>query len=102
MLWLVVRYESTGRLADCGTAELTGCLRQRRSAPPGTREDGQHPFPDSRPMIDVPVTDPRTTRPDLHPDLAGFLIKACAPVSLDRFATAADMRTALRTIRAGL
>jgi serine/threonine protein kinase len=64
--------------------------------------DGQHPFPNSRPMIDVPVTDPRTTRPDLNRDLAGFLIKACAPASVDRFATATDMRTALRQIRAGL
>jgi hypothetical protein len=64
--------------------------------------DGQHPFPNSRPMIDVPVTDPRTTRPDLNPDLAGFLITACAPASIDRFATAAGMRTALRQIRAGL
>jgi serine/threonine protein kinase len=64
--------------------------------------DGQHPFPNSRPMIDVPVTDPRTTRPDLNRDLAGFLITACAPVSVDRFATAADMRAALGTIRAGL
>ena len=53
-------------------------------------------------MIGVPVTDPRTTRPDLNRDLAGFLIKACAPASVDRFAAAADMRTALRTIRAAL
>ena len=64
--------------------------------------DGQHPFPNSRPLIDVPVTDPRSTRPDLNRDLAGFLITACAPASVDRFATAADMRTALRTIRAAL
>jgi Protein tyrosine and serine/threonine kinase len=64
--------------------------------------DGQHPFPNSRPMIDVPVTDPRTTRADLNRDLAGFLIKACAPVSVHRFATATDMRTALRQIRAAL
>jgi len=64
--------------------------------------DGRHPFPDARPMIDVPVTDPRTVRPDLNPDLAGFLVKACAPASADRFATAADMRLALRNIRADL
>ena len=64
--------------------------------------DGQHPYPNARPMIDMPVTDPRTTRPDLNPDLAGFLVRACAPASVDRFATAAEMRTALRTIRAGL
>jgi hypothetical protein len=48
------------------------------------------------------VIDPRTIRSDLAPDLAEFLIKACAPASADRFATAADMRLALRTIRADL
>ena len=41
-------------------------------------------------------------RSDLRPDLAEFLIKACAPVRADRFATAADMRLALRNIRADL
>jgi hypothetical protein len=53
-------------------------------------------------MLGVPVTDPRTIRPDLNQDLARFLVKACAPASGDRFATAADMRLALREIRAGL
>jgi serine/threonine protein kinase len=64
--------------------------------------DGHHPFPQARPMIDVPVTDPRTIRSDLNPDLAGFLIKACAAASADRFSTAADMQLALRNIRADL
>jgi len=64
--------------------------------------DGRHPFPDAVPIVGVPVTDPRTIRPDLDPDLAAFLIKACAPASVDRFATAADMQLALRDIRAGL
>ena len=64
--------------------------------------DGQHPFPNARPMAGQPVTDPRTIRRDLHPDLAGFLVRACAPASADRFATAAGMRLALRTIRASL
>jgi serine/threonine protein kinase len=64
--------------------------------------NGQHPFPDAMPTIDGPVTDPRTIRPDLNPDLAGFLIKACAPASADRFATAAEMQLTLRTVRAGL
>jgi hypothetical protein len=50
----------------------------------------------------VPVTDPRTIRPDLSPGLAEFLIKACAPASVDRFSTAADMRLGLRNIRADL
>ena len=61
-----------------------------------------HPFPNAMPVVDVPVTDPRTIRPDLSPDLAGFLIKACASASVDRFCTAADMRLALRNIRADL
>jgi Protein kinase domain len=64
--------------------------------------DGHHPFPDAMPMIGVPVTDPRTIRRDLDPGLAEFLMKACAPASADRFATAADMRLALRKIRADL
>ena len=64
--------------------------------------NGYHPFPYARPMIDVPVTDPRTIRHDLTPGLAGFLIKACAPASADRFAAAAEMRLALRNIRADL
>ena len=64
--------------------------------------DGHHPFPNAMPMIDVPVTDPRTVRHDLNPGLAEFLIKACAPASVDRFSTAADMQLALRDVRAYL
>jgi Protein tyrosine and serine/threonine kinase len=64
--------------------------------------DGHHPFPNAKPMVDVPVIDPRTIRPSLNPDLAEFLIKACAPASADRFSTAADMRLALRSVRADL
>jgi Protein tyrosine and serine/threonine kinase len=64
--------------------------------------DGHHPFPDSKPMAGVPVTDPRTIRRDLNPGLADFLIQACAPASADRFASAADMQLALRHIRASL
>jgi Protein tyrosine and serine/threonine kinase len=64
--------------------------------------DGLHPFPDAMPMIDVPVTDPRTIRPGLNPGLAAFLVQACAPASADRFATAADMQRALRDVRAEL
>ncbi len=64
--------------------------------------NGRHPFPNARPRADVPVTDPRTIRPDLNPDLAGFLIKACAPTRVDRFSTAADMQLALRNVRADL
>jgi hypothetical protein len=64
--------------------------------------DGHHPFPNAMPMIDVPVIDPRTIRPDLGPDLAAFLLQACAPTRADRFATAAEMQLALRNIRADL
>jgi hypothetical protein len=64
--------------------------------------DGEHPFPGAMPLAGVPVIDPRTIRADLDPGLAEFLIKACAPARADRFATAADMRLALRAIRAGL
>ncbi len=64
--------------------------------------NGHHPFPNAMPMTGAAVTDPTTIRRDLRPDLAGFLVKACAPASADRFSTAADMRLVLRTIRAGL
>src|SRR6266487_2016368 len=64
--------------------------------------NGHHPFPNAMPMADEPVTEPRTIRSDLNPDLAEFLIKACAPASVDRFSTAADMQLALRNIRADL
>ena len=64
--------------------------------------DGQHPFPNAIPTVDEPVTDPRTIRFDLDPDLAEFLIKACAPVSVDRFPTAVAMKADLHAIRAAL
>jgi hypothetical protein len=64
--------------------------------------NGHHPYPNATPMTGEPVIDPRTIRRDLNPDLAAFLIKACAPASADRFSTAADMQLALRHIRAGL
>jgi tRNA A-37 threonylcarbamoyl transferase component Bud32 len=64
--------------------------------------DGRHPFPYAMPVAGQPVIDPRTIRPELGPDLAGFLIQACAAASADRFRTAAEMRAALRDIRAGL
>jgi Protein tyrosine and serine/threonine kinase len=64
--------------------------------------DGEHPFPNAMPRAGVPVTDPRTIRPDLNPELAEFVIKACAPASADRFAAAADMQLALREVRASL
>jgi hypothetical protein len=64
--------------------------------------NGGHPYPDAIPVLDGPVTDPRTIRSDLGPDLAEFLIKACAPASRDRYATATEMELALRDIRVHL
>jgi serine/threonine protein kinase len=64
--------------------------------------NGQHPYPYSRPMLAEQVIDPRTIRPDLNPELAAVLIKACAPGRGERFATAAEMQQAVRKIRADL
>jgi serine/threonine protein kinase len=64
--------------------------------------DGQHPYPNSRPLVDEPVIDPRAFRPDLNPALAEFLIEACASANADRFSTAAEMQLALREVRADL
>jgi len=64
--------------------------------------DGRHPYPHEMPILNQQVIDPRTVRPDLAPGLAEFLVKACAPSNADRFHTAAEMKTALRSIRADL
>jgi hypothetical protein len=64
--------------------------------------NGHHPFPNATPMADAPVTDPRAIRVDLNPGLAELLVRACAPARVDRFSTAAEMRLALRNIRADL
>jgi Protein tyrosine and serine/threonine kinase len=62
--------------------------------------NGNHPYPNAMPVVDGRVIDPRTFRSELGPDLAGFLVSACAPASADRFPTAGDMQLALRNIRA--
>jgi serine/threonine protein kinase len=64
--------------------------------------NGHHPYPNARPMVDEPVTDPRQIRPDLKPDLANFLITACDSAKANRFATAAEMQLALRNIRGNM
>ena len=61
-----------------------------------------HPYPNAKPMVDEPVIDPRATRSGLSPDVAEFLIQACAPANVDRFSTAAEMQLALRKVRADL
>jgi len=64
--------------------------------------NGNHPYPNALPVVDGLVTDPRAFRSDLGPDLAEFLVKACAPASRDRYSAASEMRLALRGIRAHL
>lgn len=64
--------------------------------------DGNHPYPQLRPTVDVDPRDPRQFRPDLNPQLADFLIRACAPDRTVRFQTAAEMKTALEAARASL
>ena len=64
--------------------------------------NGNHPYTNAIPTVAGPVIDPRTIRSDLGPDLAEFLIKACAPTSADRFSAAAEMQLALRNIRGHL
>ncbi len=64
--------------------------------------DGEHPYPQARPMLDVEPRDPRTFRKDLNADLASFLLRACARERAGRFATAAEMRAALEAVRATL
>ncbi|HLK78908.1 MAG TPA: serine/threonine-protein kinase [Streptosporangiaceae bacterium] len=61
--------------------------------------NGHHPYPNAMPMAGEPVIDPGTVRPDLPPGLTAFLVRACAAARADRFATATDMRLALRDIR---
>jgi len=60
---------------------------------------GVHPY-DGVPSAARQPTDPRTFRLDLSPALAAFLVKACAPLAGERFATAAEMRDALAAIDA--
>lgn len=52
-------------------------------------------------MVGEAVIDPRTARPDLAPELAAFLLKACAPYRSERLSTAWAMKAALAAIRNG-
>jgi uncharacterized protein (TIGR02653 family) len=61
--------------------------------------NGQHPYPNGRPMVGESVIDPRTVRSDLDSELAKFLIKACAPSRSERFSTAQEMKDALAAVR---
>jgi serine/threonine protein kinase len=64
--------------------------------------NGQHPYRSSMPGVDQEVIDPSAIRQDLDPELAAFLRKACAPLRVDRFGTAGEMKAALRSIRDAL
>jgi serine/threonine protein kinase len=61
--------------------------------------NGQHPYPNSKPMAGESAINPRTVRPDLDSHLADFLVKACAPYRSERFTTAQEMKDALSAIR---
>jgi uncharacterized protein (TIGR02653 family) len=56
---------------------------------------GQHPYPNAWPRADEEPRDPRQFRGNLPSALAAFLLKACAPMGYERFATAREMRSAL-------
>jgi len=64
--------------------------------------NGEHPYDGARPQLGVEVRDPNSFRPDLQPDLAAFLRRACAPYREDRFSTAVDMRDELNVLRASM
>jgi uncharacterized protein (TIGR02653 family) len=61
--------------------------------------NGEHPYPNSHPMVGEEVRDPQQFRPDLLPKLVDFLRKACAPYRDDRFQLAAQMKSELEIIR---
>jgi uncharacterized protein (TIGR02653 family) len=62
--------------------------------------EGNHPYPGRQPMAGERPADARSVRPDLSPQLAQFLQKACAPYRGERFGSAREMRDALSEIRA--
>ena len=64
--------------------------------------DGQHPYPQARPTLDVEPRDPRQFRKDLNDELADFLTRSCGSERSTRFQTAAEMKAALESARASL
>jgi uncharacterized protein (TIGR02653 family) len=64
--------------------------------------DGEHPYPNARPALDVEPRDPRQFRRDFNDDLANFLVRACAPERSARFQTAVEMKAALAWARSSL
>ncbi|MEL7210371.1 MAG: hypothetical protein AAGK32_19425, partial [Actinomycetota bacterium] len=64
--------------------------------------DGEHPYPQARPLLDVQPRDPRQFRKDLGEGIAEFLLRACAPERATRFQTSAEMKAALEAARTTL
>jgi serine/threonine protein kinase len=64
--------------------------------------NGNHPYSGAKPMTSEEVISPARFRPNIDDELAAFLMKACAPDRTGRFATAGEMRDALRAVRAKL
>ena len=62
--------------------------------------DGEHPYPQSRPMLGVEPGDPLRLRRDLSDEVAAFLLQACAHDRAVRFQTATEMNEALEAARA--
>jgi uncharacterized protein (TIGR02653 family) len=60
---------------------------------------GEHPYTNAWPRLDEMPRNPRQFRADVPSDLASFLVKACAPLSEERFPTARAMRSALAACR---
>ena len=64
--------------------------------------NGEHPYEGGHPMAGEPVRPARTFRPDLTPELAAFLTKACAAYRAERYKTARERKEALEAVRHGL
>jgi serine/threonine protein kinase len=54
--------------------------------------EGKHPWPNSQPLANVPPIDPRTWRPRLPGSLCDVVVRACAPLRADRYATARELQ----------
>lgn len=61
--------------------------------------NGEHPYEGGHPMAGEAVRDAQSIRPDLSPELAAFLTKACAPYRDERYKTAREMKEALEAVR---
>jgi uncharacterized protein (TIGR02653 family) len=60
----------------------------------------EHPYENDTPKVDGEPRDPRLFRPDVPGPLARFLLRACAPLRSERFATAREMLAAFESATA--